>query len=162
MKKVSLNSMMVALLFTFGVGGPALAHDRHDHQRITLNWGVEATGQMFEVKMPVEPKLRSLKQKFMVRSGIVPRDSREGHHGHHRKHVNRGANDVFEQYVVERLVIETVESGPAPTTVPSRQTGPVTVIGGPVIVERFELLDESKSLKDLGVADGDTLRLRKI
>jgi len=163
MKKLSLNSMMAALVLSAVAASPVLAHDHRGsgHERINLNFGIAGTDAMFEVKMPVDPKLSYLKRKFMVRAGLVSRDE-HGHHGHHGHHgIDK---EIFDQYVVEHLVTEEQPGESSTVTVCASRGACTTTVttGDPVMVETYVPLDETKSLKALGIADGDTLRLREL
>lgn len=130
----------VVIAFAVVFAGSAAAHGNRLGERITLTWTVDGTSDMFEVRAPVNPPLRAIKRYFVAKAGLGMRNARD--------------------YVVEKVVVTT--------NIPARDPSIVLPPGAlppmpPVTpVTDYVLLDETMSLQELGIVDGDTLRLREV
>lgn len=136
----SLSSLFV-VVFSVVFAGLALAHgDRHDGQRgerIAMTWLIDGTSKTFEVNAPVNPPLKAVKMHFMAKARLPV------------KHA--------EHYVVEKVVVTNI-----PGRDPSLPPDVIQLPGAGTPVTSYVLLDESKSLKELGMVSGDTLRIREV
>ncbi len=130
------------IVFSVSFAGLSVAHgdrngDRHG-DRIATKWMIEDAINVFNVDAPANPPLAYVKKRFMAHTSLPVRHA--------------------EHYVVEQVVTTTSLPPRDPSTLqpgmpPLPPAGPVT---------SYVMLDESMSLKDLGIVDGDTLRIREI
>jgi hypothetical protein len=149
-----LFSSLFIVIFSFAFTGLAAAHgdhdgDRHDGwhgnrhgDRIATTWMIADAINTFQVDAPVNPPLRYVKMRVMARTGLPVKYA-----------------DLF---VVELLTTTTTN---LPTRDPSclpTATTPCLPVFTPTTTTSFEMLDESLSLKDLGIVEGDTLRIRQV
>ena len=129
------------IVFSVSFAGLSAAHgdrdgDRHG-DRIATKWLIEDAVNVFDVDAPANPPLRYVKMRFMAHTGLPVK---------HAKH-----------YVVEQVITTSLPprdpSTLPPGVPPLPPAGPVT---------SYVMLDDSMSLKELGIVDGDTLRIREI
>ena len=132
-------SRLFIFIFSIAFAGLAAAHGDHDGDRhgdrIATTWLIEDAINTFQVDAPANPPLRYVKMHFMARTGLPVK--------------------FAEFYQVEKLTSTTTN---APTRDPNCLP-PCIPVFTPVTVTSYELLDDSMSLKELGVVDGDTLRV---
>lgn len=103
-------------------------------KRLTLTLVLVDTSETFEVKAPANSRLHSMKKKFMAEIGLSARDA---------KH-----------YVLEKgSATTTTANVPYVRTIPTGDTGSDVT---------YETLDGDSSLKELGIENGDTLRLKRV
>jgi hypothetical protein len=146
---VTLFITAVAVAFA----GPAAARGDHDglHHaswhgaRATLTWTVAGSTDTYSVDTPMNPPLRFVKMNFMAETGMK---------------ANRAEDFVVEKKVVTTTTGPAVPPGPLPPgALPSARD---TATSTTTTTVTYQLLDDSKSLADQGIADGDTLRIRQV
>lgn len=135
-------SRLFIFLFSIAFAGMSAAHGDHDGDRhgdrIATKWMIEDAINVYNVDAPANPPLSYVKKRFMARTGLPVR--------------------FADYYLVEKLTSTT-------TSVPTRDPNclpPCIPVFSPVTVTDYEPLDDSMSLKELGVVDGDTLRVRQM
>lgn len=133
------------VVFSFAFTGLAAAHGDHDGdrhgERIATTWLIADAINTFQVDAPVNPPLRYVKMRVMARTGLPV------------KHA--------EHYLVEKMVT-TTGTGTYTRDPSCLPTDPCPPILTPVTTSSYVLLDESMSLKELGIVAGDTLRIREM
>ena len=121
------------IIFTMTFAGLSAAHDGEMHgARIATTWLIGDAINTYEVNAPLNPPLRYVKMRFMAHTGLPV------------KHA--------EHYIVEKVVTSTTSTYTRDPSVP-----PTTVT-----TTSYVLLDDSMSLKELGIVDGDTLRISEM
>lgn len=130
------------VISTISFVGAAAAHGHRGGDSIAMTWLIDGSSQVYQVDAPVNPPLRFVKMHFMAKAGLPLREE--------------------DDYVVEKVVVTTN----VPTRDPSIILPPGAITSPPVIpvttTTTYVPLDEDKSLKDLGIVAGDTLRLRNV
>lgn len=154
----SLNPKYLVTLFVAAIAvafaGSAAArgdHDGHHHvawhgDRMNLTWTVDGATDVYTVDTPMNPPLRFVKKMFMAKTGMGVHES--------------------DDFVVEKKVVTTTTAAPGPSVplppgaLPSgRDTGTTATTTTSV---SYVLLDDTKSLADQGIVEGDTLRIREV
>ena len=137
---------LFVVIFTVAFTGLAAAHgdrdgDRHG-ERVATTWLIGDAINTYDVDAPVNPPLLYVKKRFMAQTGLPVK---------HATH-----------YIVEK-VVSTSTTGTTYTRDPSLLP-PGAVPPPPVVTTTtsYMLLDDSMSLKELGIVAGDTLRIREM
>lgn len=140
--KYLISTFIIVFSVTFA--GLSVAHgDRHGDrdgdrhgERIATNWMIEDAINVFNVDAPANPPLAYVKKRFMAHTGLPVRHA--------------------EHYVVEQIVTTSLPPRDPSTLPPGVPPPPI------VPVTTYVSLDDSMSLKELGIVDGDTLRIREM
>ena len=135
-------SRLFVVIFSITFAGLSAAHGDHDGdrhgERIATTWLIADAVNTFQVDAPANVPLGHVKMHVMARTGLPV------------KHA--------EHYLVEKVTTTT-------TNVPTRDPNcipPCLPVFAPVTTTDYVLLDDSMSLKDQGIVDGDTLRIREM